>query len=190
MNPSFAGIVMLLTLRQRNARMEVSNVGADPEALLAALHAERETAEEETKRQAEQDEDDAMVARYFAKVATAQLSISNGANGKGKSRAVESDSAPPDDDDVPPHDASDSDPGSETELALPALPALTIKRRPPPSSVAGTSEPSVASILAAKGRTLDGPVGTQTASTAAQAAAKRKREGMQKLLGIKKKVKA
>ncbi len=70
--------------------------------------------------------------------------------------------------------------------------ALTIKRKPAPGT-GGASEPSVQSLLAAKGKSLDGPTTNGISNGingAAQAQIKRKREGMQKLLGIKKKVKS
>ena len=162
--------------------MEQSNVNADPEALLAALHAERETAEQEARRRAEADEDDAEVAKFFSRITDGKPTTSTDLKGKGKAAPVEGD----DGEDGAENGADD---GEET-----ALPGLTIKRRAAP---AGAGEPSVASLLAAKGRVLDSaPVASNRAATGAAGAAanpqqvKRKREGMQKLLGIKKKTKA
>jgi len=166
----------LSDLRQRNARMELSNANADPESLLTALHAERESAAEELKRKTEQDEDDAMVAQYFAKIPT-----TNG-NGKGKGK----EKAAPEDGVDGGSDATNSD---DEDTGLPA--ALTVKRRPAPtvgSGSGGRAEPSVAALLAERAKATgaaDPVVVNGTGVNPAQA--KRKREGMQKLLGIKKK---
>ncbi|ORY21858.1 CWC16 protein [Naematelia encephala] len=172
----------LADLRQRNARMELSGINADPDALLSTLHAERETAEEEARRLREQEEDDAMVAQFFAKIPQAPPTGLVADKGKGKAKVVEEDG-----------EADDSD-ASDSAEENSALPALTIKRRPAPTDTTGPAEPSVASILAAKGKVLETAANGNGASaplTAAQPQqAKRKREGMQKLLGIKKKVKA
>jgi hypothetical protein len=177
----------LAELRQRNARVETNR--ADPETLLAQLHAERASKEEEDQRAQEQEEDDELVAQYFAKVPMGPPALPGLHNkGKGKEKAV----APPGielDEPVEDSDGEDSGSAGDAEPSVPA-PALTIKRRPPPSeaSVSG-AEPSVASILAAKGKMLEGVSANGAGAGAAQAqvAAKRKREGMQKLLGIKKK---
>ncbi|WWD18095.1 hypothetical protein CI109_102543 [Kwoniella shandongensis] len=173
----------LADLRQRNARLELSNVSADPESVLAALHAEKISSAEEARRKAEEEEDDALVKQYFAKIPTAASAAaaekkSHGANdGEGE-------------------DGSGSGSEEEENTTL-AIPALTIKRKPPPGTGSGgVAEPSVQSILAAKGKLLDGAGngngsnGAVNGSAAAPAQAKRKREGMQKLLGIKKKTKA
>ncbi|OCF45276.1 nuclear mRNA splicing protein [Kwoniella heveanensis CBS 569] len=193
----------LADLRQRNARLEISNVSADPEAVLAALHVEKITAEEEARRKAEEEEDEALVKQYFAKIAagpgagpgpstSSKLAKSKDkaqaeSNGNGDGAHVQNGQA----DDA----GSDKEDGEEGT----ALPALTIKRRP--ATGLGAGEPSVASILAAKGKLLDGNAngaagatgagiaGIGAAAPAAPAQAKRKREGMQKLLGIKKKAK-
>jgi hypothetical protein len=174
-------------------------VSADPDALLAALHAERESAEEEARRLADQEEDDALVAQYFSKIAAgprpngAATANTNGkglSKGKGKAKA---DPSPDADVDGNPDGASASD-ADESEEEDAALPALTIKRKIAPVGNGGVAEPTVASILAAKGKVLEvngapasGSSGISGAVAAGQAAAKRKREGMQKLLGIKKK---
>lgn len=100
--------------------------------------------------------------------------------------------------DNPDDDASSSASGSDGDISLPAL---TVKRSIPVSAKSngngiGSAEPSVASILAAKGKALDIPtaapgIGAKTpaimGATQVQVQAKRKREGMQKLLGIKRK---
>lgn len=174
----------LADLRQRNARMEQSNSNANPDSLLSALHAERETAEQEAKRRAEEDEDDALVAQYFAKIPQAANANGDKPNGKGKGKekALPVDGAEQDD--------GCSAAGSEDEdeeIALPA--ALTIKRRLAPGT-GGPAEPSIASILAERGKGPNGDASGAAASSgsaASAAQAKRKREGMQKLLGIKKK---
>jgi hypothetical protein len=147
--------------------VELSNANTDPDSLLNALHAERETAAQEQKRRAEEEEDDAEVARHFAKIPTGPID-----GGKGKGNAS---------------DASNSD---EEDIGLPA--ALTVKRRPAPTAGSGSggkAEPTVAALLAERAQARNGaaePVGaSSSASNPAQA--KRKREGMQKLLGIKKK---
>lgn len=182
----------LADLRQRNARVETNNV--DTETLLAQLHAARADKEEDERRAREQEEDDALVAQYFAKVPMGPPGVPALPKkpGKGKERAI----APPGielDEAVEPSDGEEGDEesGSDADEGdLPAAQALTIKRRPPPESTGnGIAEPSVASILAAKGKVLEnGTNGNGNAAAAAnQAAAKRKREGMQKLLGIKKK---
>ncbi|OCF75143.1 nuclear mRNA splicing protein [Kwoniella mangroviensis CBS 8886] len=165
----------LADLRQRNARLELSNVSSDPNALLEALHAEKISAEEEARKKAEEDEDDALVKQYFSKIpASGAGPATSTAKAKHKS---------PDGED------GNAEKSHEEDTALPA--ALTIKRRPAPGTSAGSNEPSVASILAAKGKVLDGQSnGNGGTSSAAPAQAKRKREGMQKLLGIKKKAKA
>jgi hypothetical protein len=202
--------LLLLTCRQRNARLELSNVNDNPESLLAALHAERETAEEEIRRRAEQEEDDAEVAKHFAKIPSgppvgASAKLKSKEKGKGKQIVPDGDSHT--DAGVIAGDAEAGDEGSDGvssdgDIDLPLPTALTVKRAPgsalPAASKAGAAaEPSVASILAAKGRALDGAsaaaistsgIGTTNGSAAsAQAQVKRKREGMQKLLGIKKK---
>lgn len=136
----------------------------DPESLLAALHAEKISAEEEARRKAEQEEDDALVRQYFAKVA--------GPSGSGAQKSGKTES---------PDGEAERTEGENT-----ALPQLTVKRR----SVPGTGkagEPSVQSLLAAKGKVLE-TAGVNGAGAPPQV--KRKREGMQKLLGIKKKAKA
>lgn len=152
----------LADLRQRNARLETSARADDPESLLAALHAERENAEEAARRKAEEEEDDAVVAKYFTKLPPPGAKV----DGKKEGSADESD---------------DEDGGQ-----LPSAPALTIKRT---AVAGGKGEPSVASLLAAKGKVLDGP---SAAPASAPAKAKRKRGDLQKALGIKgvKKVKA
>lgn len=190
----------LADLRQRNARVETSRTADDPEALLAALHAERYSQEEEARLAVEQAEDDALVAQYFTKLpgpagakpkATAtgkdkgkgrgagagaggggegDDSGSGSGNGEGKTDQSEKDDG----------SGSDSDSGPEGGI----LNTLTIKRRPAPGTGAA-GEPTVASILAAKGKTLGTAAPAAPASATAQV--KRKREGMQKLLGIKKK---
>ncbi|RXK35521.1 nuclear mRNA splicing protein [Tremella mesenterica] len=176
----------LADLRQRNARLELSNVNADPDALLAALHAERESAAEEVKRRAEEEEDDALVKQYFSKINPTIVPPITDIKGKGKQKAVDQDVSNEDDENGEYSEKSDSE-----EETGSMLPALTIKRRP----VEGTAEPTVASILAAKGKALEvvgagnsGSNGINGSSTS-QMQIKRKREGMQKLLGIKKKVK-
>jgi len=163
--------------------METSNVNADPEALLAALHAERETAEQEARRRAEEEEDDAEVARFFSRITDGKPASSTDVKGKGKAKAVEAGEA---------EDVEGEEADAEAEDT--ALPGLTIKRRAAPGN--GVGEPSVASLLAAKGRVLDSAPaagsranGSGTTSVNPQQV-KRKREGMQKLLGIKKKPKA
>ncbi|KAL1410913.1 Pre-mRNA-splicing factor cwf16 [Vanrija albida] len=134
----------LADLRQRNARLETSRVGDDPEALLDALHREKANREEEARRAAEDAEDDELVARFFTKVPT-----------KSVAEVEEEEAAP----------------------------AVTIKR----SQAAAAGEPTVAALLAAKGKVAE-PAKAPAPANAAQV--KRKREGMQKLLGIKKKAKA
>ncbi|ORX34200.1 putative nuclear mRNA splicing, via spliceosome-related protein [Kockovaella imperatae] len=184
----------LADLRQRNARMEQSNANADPEALLAALHAERQSAEEEARLKMEKEEDDALVAQYFAKVAASKPTNGDSTvvdrKGKGKAKAIEEEAVDGDEEDVAQSDGSE---GSDV-----ALPALTVKRRPVPGGTNGSAaEPSVFSLLAAKGKTLDSTngtangasTGTNGAAPLAPGAVKRKREGMQKLLGIKTKSK-
>ncbi|WVR05704.1 hypothetical protein IAU60_002728 [Kwoniella sp. DSM 27419] len=178
----------LADLRQRNARLELSNVSSDPNAMLAALHAEKISLEEEARRRAEEEEDEALVKQHFAKIAAGPAPTTikavkpksqplttgqDGAEGSPATGAATEDG-----------EAS----GSEEETALPA--ALTIKRRPAPGTGAGAGEPSVASILAAKGKVLDGVSTAGSTGGVPPAQAKRKREGMQKLLGIKKKTKA
>lgn len=165
--------------------MEQSNANADPDALLAALHAERETAEQEARRIAEEAEDEAELSKYFSKVQNG-----NGATdkGKGKAKAVDVEGEAD-------GEADGGEDGEKSDDEDTALPGLTIKRRPAPG--AGTlNEPTVASLLAAKGKILDGGNGSTGAasgaangSSTAQQQVKRKREGMQKLLGIKKKSK-
>ena len=179
--------LMMMASRQRNARLELSNANADPDSLLAALHAERETAAEETRRLAEEEEDNAVVRQYFAKVGAASGNVKRkpkevDGNGKGKGKAIEGD------------EEADGDPSAESEEdggEDAVLPSMTIKRRPAPGSGNGGIEPSVGSLLAAKGKVLDGAAmsGTANASALAAGKVKRKREGMQKLMGIKKKVK-
>lgn len=156
----------LADLRSRNARVDTSKVGDDPEALLAKLHEERLSREEEERRRREAEEDDAEVAKYFTKMAPPPLPLGAGGKGKekGKEKAKERDESPEEDED-------------EDKPKEPTGP--TIKR-----AVTAAGEPSVASILAAKGKAAE-PV-----APPATAQVKRKREGMQKLLGIKKKAKA
>lgn len=178
----------LAELRQRNARVETNR--ADPETLLAQLHAERANKEEDERKALEQEEDDQLVAQYFAKIPMGPPGIPGmKGKGKGKERAI----APPGIElDEPLEESEGEGSGSEgeDESSIPA-PSLTIKRRPPPeSSGNGMTEPSVASILAAKGKVLESGAANGNgpgSSAQAQVAAKRKREGMQKLLGIKKK---
>ena len=171
--------------RQRNARLELSNANADPEALLAALHAEKESAEQERKRKQEEAEDEAELAKYFSHV---RNKITED-KGKGKARADE-DADGADGAEDKGSDVSASDGEGEGGLL-----DLTIKRRPPPGT-GGVGEPTVASLLAAKGKVLDPSIGAAVAGpgatngAAAPQLVKRKREGMQKLLGIKKKTKA
>ncbi|CAD6582036.1 MAG: hypothetical protein TREMPRED_003161 [Tremellales sp. Tagirdzhanova-0007] len=203
----------LADLRQRNARLELSNANADPESLLSALHAERESAAEEARRRMEEEEDDAVVRQYFVKVG------GGGGTGdsisKGKGKAVGDDARVN-------GDSGDKDEENDSGFAIPSL---TIKRRPAPGSGNangngngnvngngignGNVEPSVASLLAARAKVLvdgsgavtgemgtmsrvghgsDGGIGEGKGVIPGQV--KRKREGMQKLLGIKKKVKA
>lgn len=150
----------LADLRSRNARVDTSKVGDDPEALLAKLHEGRLSREEEERRTKEAEEDDAEVAKYFTKMAPPPLPL----GGKGKEKAK---------DDSPDGEKD----GSEEAEEKPKGP--TIKR-----AVTAAGEPSVAAILAAKGKAAE-PV-----APPAPAQVKRKREGMQKLLGIKKKAKA
>jgi len=193
----------LADLRQRNARMEQSNANADPDTLLASLHAERQTAEEEARRRAEQEEDDALVAQYFSKIAAAKANGTDMAGiakpDKGKAKAS------PDGNDADEGYGGSGSDGDHEEQQPAAEESLTIKRRPPPGASNGIAEPTVASLLAAKGKVLDGAAmrngrglntgtgvtgATAPAATAqALAQAKKKREGMQKLLGIKRKVK-
>jgi hypothetical protein len=170
--------------RQRNARLEQSGVTADPDALLA-------------RRLADQEEDDALVAQYFSKIAagprtngTANTNGNGTSKGKAKAKAAPTPGADADAD-ADGNSASDADDSEEEDVALPAL---TIKRKIAPVGNGRVAEPTVASILAAKGKVLEangaaasGSSGISGAVAAGQAAAKRKREGMQKLLGIKKK---
>jgi len=198
----------LADLRQRNARMELSNANADPDTLLASLHAERETAEEEARRRAEQEEDDALVAQYFSKIAATKANdtgidgITKENKGEGKASIVDVDDADEG------YGGSGSDGGNQGQPQT-REESLTIKRRPAPGLSNGITEPTVASLLAAKGKVLDGTAvgnvagasngtggmsGTAAPAVNGQAAqalaqAKKKREGMQKLLGIKRKVK-
>lgn len=164
----------LADLRQRNARVETRDV--DHDTLVAQLHAERISAAEEEQRRREAEEDDAEVAKHFAKFkAGGPNTVASGSkgaklllNGQGE---YDSNS-----------DAEDSE---DDEGKKQAAAALTIKRRPVPaasSSATSRPEPTVASLLAASGKRLD-----TAAAGAAAARVKRKREGMQKLLGIKKK---
>lgn len=150
--------------RQRNARVELNKTDQDPESLLAALHAEKISTEEEARQKAEQEEDDALVRQYFAKVA--------GPAGSGAQKSERTES--------PDGETEDTE-GENT-----ALPQLTVKRRPVPGT-GKAGEPSVQSLLAAKGKVLE-TAGANGAGGPPQV--KRKREGMQKLLGIKKKAKA
>jgi hypothetical protein len=157
--------------------MELSNANADPESLLNALHAERESAAEELKRKTEQEEDDAMVAQYFAKIPTTTV---NG-KGKGKEKAIP---------EAGEGEGSDANSNSDEEdMGLPA--ALTVKRRPVPTLASGSggrAEPSVAALLAERAKANGAPEPVVAATLSVNPAqAKRKREGMQKLLGIKKK---
>jgi hypothetical protein len=163
--------------------VELSNANVDPDSLLSALHAERETAAEETRRKQEQEEDDAMVAQYFAKIpATApEPKLKGKDKGKGKEKAIPEAE----------EEGSNVGSGSEEEDGDTGLPAaLTIKRRPAPGT-GGPAEPSVATLLAERAKALNGSSDNPTPSTSGgvggAAQAKRKREGMQKLLGIKKK---
>ena len=78
-----------MILRQRNARLEQNNVNADPEALLASLHAERETAAEEARRKAEQAEDDALVSQFFSKVPAKGPPGASGLSAKDKGKGKE-----------------------------------------------------------------------------------------------------
>lgn len=150
----------LADLRQRNARLETSARADDPESLLAALHAERENAEELARRKAEDDEDDAMVAKFFTKLPPPGAKV-DGDAGSGD-------------------DVSDND-GESAPAPAPA--PVVIKRT---AVAGGKGEPSVSSLLAAKGKALEAPL-----APAAPAKAKRKRGDLQKALGIKgKKVKA
>lgn len=164
--------------------MELSNANADPESLLSALHAERETAAEETRRKQEQEEDDAMVSQYFAKIPTAANGTKSKDKGKGKEKAVRQEDGDRYDDGV----GSTSESEEDGDIGLPA--ALTIKRRPAPGT-GGPAEPTVASLLAERAKALNGssesPAPPTAGASANAAQAKRKREGMQKLLGIKKK---
>ena len=190
--------------RQRNARLEQSNANADPESLLAALHAERQTAEEEARRKADQEEDDVLVAKYFSKVQSTKPKPPSGtiptdgprldkgkgkamatdegeANGKGTNGRANGDN----------ENESGDESGSESDTELPTL---IIKRRPAPGvNGNGTAEPTVSSLLAARGKVLEKGNGTAPAGGTSNGAGnnagqvKRKREGMQKLLGIKKK---
>lgn len=147
----------LADLRQRNARLETSARADDPESLLAALHAERESAAEEARRQAENDEDDALVAKFFTKLPPPGAKVDAAAEASG--------------------DASDGEEGNSPPAPAP----LIIKR----TAVAAKGEPTVTSLLAAKGKVLDGQ------APPPKAAAKRKRGDLQKALGIKgKKAKA
>ena len=72
--------------------------------------------------------------------------------------------------------------------------ALTIKRRPPPAT-GGAGEPTAASLLVAKGKVLGSSIGAAVAGAgitngyAVLQLVKRKREGMQTQLAIKKKTK-
>ncbi|ODN84191.1 hypothetical protein L202_00190 [Cryptococcus amylolentus CBS 6039] len=152
----------LADLRQRNARVELSTADKNPDALLAALHAEKISAAEEARRKADEEEDDALVKQYFSKVSS----------GPAPPPALKRETGTPDGEAGP----------ADGDIEDTALPQLTIKRKIA-SGKAG--EPTVASILAAKGKAPD-----TTGPSAAPAQAKRKREGMQKLLGIKKKTKA
>ena len=178
----------LADLRQRNARLEMSNANADPDFLLSALHAERETLAQETQRRAEQEEDDALVAQYFAKIPPPVVDgVESKAKGKGKGKEKALQPLVEDEEGAHSDAGSAADEDEEEDTALPA--SLTVKRRPAPGGSGGPSEPSVAAILAERGKALNGiSDGTGTGSGGAAAAqAKRKREGMQKLLGIKKK---
>jgi hypothetical protein len=159
--------------------MELSNANADPGSLLANLHAERESAAEEARRLAEQEEDDALVSQYFAKVPTI---AAGDPKGKGKAKAVDVEAD---------EDGEGAEVASDVEEE-PGVPSLTIKRKAEPGG-GGIAEPSVASLLAARGKALDNsgkPGGSGAANTTAIQQVKRKREGLQKSLGIKKKVKA
>ncbi len=147
----------LADLRQRNARVETSARADDPESLLAALHAERESAEEAARRQAEDDEDDAMVAKYFTKLPPPGAKVDAGPSGTG--------------------DDSDDEGGASPALA----PAPMIVKR---TAAAAKGEPTVSSLLAAKGKAVEG-------AAPPKPAVKRKRGDLQKALGIKgKKAKA
>ena len=141
---------------------------------------QRETAEQEKRRKAEEAEDEAELSKYFAHVKKG--------DGKGKGKAVitEGDLDPTIQDG---EDDEGDNSGNDEEGG--GLLDLTVKRRPPPGS-GGEGEPTVASLLAAKGKVLDsnGENGsTPGPAVVNQQQAKRKREGMQKLLGIKKKTK-
>lgn len=156
----------LADLRQRNARLETTRTADDPEALLAALHAEKESKEQEERRKAEEAEDDQLVAKYFTKLAPPKPPV-----GAKVASAAAND-----------NDNGEDDAEASAHAESSSAPALTIKRR----AAEGAGAPSVSSILAAKGKTA-GPAPTPAAATQQ---VKRKREGMQKLLGIKKKTKA
>jgi hypothetical protein len=134
--------------RQRNARLEQSGVTADPDALLAALHAERESVEEEARRLADQEEDDALVAQYFSKIAagprtngTANTNGNGTSKGKAKAKAAPTPGADADAD-ADGNSASDADDSEEEDVALPAL---TIKRKIAPVGNGRVAEPTVAS---------------------------------------------
>lgn len=158
----------LADLRSRNARVDTSKVGDDPEALLAKLHEERLNLEEAERRKREQEEDDLEVSKYFTKMAPPPLPLGPGAKRKEEAgRTPEADGK----------DGADEEREEDAEETKPTGP--TIKR-----AVAAAGEPSIAAILAAKGKVPE-PV-----AAPAPAQVKRKREGMQKLLGIKKKAKA
>ena len=178
--------------RQRNARLELSNVNADPETLLATLHAERESAAEEARRKAEEEEDDAMVAQYFSKIPTTRPDGTDEVKGKSTEKGKQKAKNGADEQDG---EASDKESASGSEEDT-ALPSLTIKRRPATGTTIGAAEPTVASLLAAKGKVFEqhgrgtaSNSGSANATAAVQQQIKRKREGMQKLLGIKKKAK-
>ena len=161
--------------------MELSNANADPDSLLSALHAERETAAEEEKRKREQEEDDAIVAQHFAKIPTGPI---DGPKPNGKEKGKEA--AGPETN----GETSDASGSDEEDIGLPA--ALTIKRRPAPAAGSGSggrAEPTVAALLAERAQARNGAAEPAVVSSSASnpAQAKRKREGMQKLLGIKKK---
>jgi hypothetical protein len=141
------------------------------------------------RRKQEQEEDDAMVAQYFAKIpSTATNGTKSNGKGKGKEKAMPQVDGNGDGEGLDGGAVSGSEDEEDGDIGLPA--ALTVKRRPAPGT-GGPAEPSVASLLAERAKALNGssdnpaPPAIGASNNAAQA--KRKREGMQKLLGIKKK---
>jgi hypothetical protein len=168
-------IDQLSDLRQRNARVETSKIADDPTALLAALHAERESKEEEARRAADDAEDDALVAKYFSKIAPPKPVGAKDAASVPKPAAAAAVAA------AAANGAGEGSDNSDSDSEGGALPAaLTIKRRAPLAA----GEPTVEALLAAKGREV---TATAAAPPPAPAQVKRKRNDMQKILGIKKK---